>query len=90
MEKDNLKALLKKLHQELHAAESMDQDVKGLLQTLNEDIEQVLERDDTPDDPVYAALKERSQSLYAKFAANNPTLEPVLREIGSMLGKMGV
>lgn len=90
MEKAKLKDLLKQLQTELHDSANFDSEVKDLLQTLNGDIEEVLDRDDSPDDPVYAALKERSQSMYAKFAAENPRLEPVLREINNMLGKIGI
>lgn len=90
MEKEALKGLVKKLQQEIQSSDAMEADVKTLLQSLNEDIDTVLDRDDSPDDPVYAALNERSQSLYANFAVKHPTLEPVLREIGNMLGKMGV
>jgi hypothetical protein len=50
----------------------------------------VLEADRQHDDPVFAALSERSLALSAKFAAQHPKLEPALREIGSMLEKIGV
>ncbi len=90
MKKEQLKDLLKQLHEGLHETESVDVELKSMLQDLNEDIEQVLSTDNTPDDPIFAVLSERSQAMSARFAARYPKLEPVLRELGSMLGKMGV
>ncbi|MEO8408217.1 MAG: DUF4404 family protein [Oxalobacteraceae bacterium] len=33
---------------------------------------------------------ERSQAISAKFAAEHPQLEPVLRELGQILNRMGI
>ena len=90
MQKENLKSLLKQLHEGLLNTEQIDDEVKSLLQGLSEDIQQVLSNDDTPDDPIFSALSERSQAMSARFAAKHPKLEPVLRELGDMLDKMGV
>lgn len=90
MRKENLKSLLKQLHEDLLNTEHVDDEVRGLLQSLNQDILQVLSTEETPDDPIYSALSERSQALSARFAAQHPRLEPVLRELGGMLDKMGV
>lgn len=91
MKKEMLKSLLKQLHDGLNSAEAVDGELKGLLLTLNQDIENLLANtEETPDDPIYAALNDRSQAIYAKFAVKHPKLEPALRELGSMLEKMGV
>lgn len=91
MKKEMLKSLLKQLHDGLNTTETVDNELRGLLQTLNQDIETVLaNKEDSPDDPIYAALNDRSQAIYAKFAVQHPKLEPALRELGSMLEKMGV
>lgn len=90
MQKENLKSLLKQLHEGLLDTEQIDDEVKSLLQGLSADIHQVLSTDDTPDDPIFSALSERSQAMSARFAAKHPKLEPVLRELGDMLEKMGV
>jgi predicted nucleotide-binding protein len=89
MEKEKLKSLLKQLHEGLLNTEHVDEEVKSLLEGLNQDIHEVLSAD-TPDDPIYSALSERSQAISARFAAQHPKLEPVLRELGGMLEKMGV
>ena len=90
MKKENLKHLLSQLHEGLHQSQEIDDEVKSLLQTLNQDIDTVLSHDDTPDDPIYAALGERAQELSANFAARHPHVEASLRELADMLGKMGV
>lgn len=90
MKKETLKHLLKQLHDGLHQTDQVDAELKHLLSNLNQDIEKVLAKEDSPDDPIYAALNERTQALYAQFATRHPTLEPALRELGSMLEKMGV
>ena len=90
MQKENLKSLLKQLHEGLLNTEQIDDEVKSLLQGLSADIHQVLSNDDTPDDPIFSVLSERSQAMSARFAAKHPKLEPVLRELGDMLEKMGV
>jgi len=90
MKRDMLKGLLKQLQDGLHTTEQVDSEMKALLQNLHQDIETVLAKDENPDDPLYAALSDRSRAIYAEFASKHPKLEPALRELGSMLEKMGV
>jgi len=90
MRRENLKHLLSQLHVELNATDSLDDDLKGMLEQLSQDIHQVLNQTEQHDDPVYAALSERSLALSAKFAAQHPKLEPALRELGGMLERIGV
>ena len=90
MKRDMLKGLLKQLQDGLHTTEQVDAEMKALLQNLHQDIEVVLAKDENPDDPLYVALSDRSRAIYAEFASKHPKLEPALRELGSMLEKMGV
>lgn len=90
MKRDMLKGLLKQLQDGLHTTEQVDAEMRTLLQHLHHDIESVLAKDENPDDPLYAALSDRSRAIYAEFASKHPKLEPALRELGSMLEKMGV
>ena len=87
---ENLKNLLEQLHQELSGTEKIDEELKSLLKKLDADIQHVLGNMQDKDDPVFAALSERSQALSARFAAQHPKLEPALRELGTMLEKIGV
>lgn len=90
MKRDMLKGLLKQLQDGLHSTEQVDAEMKVLLQNLHQDIETVLSKEESPDDPLYVALSDRSRAIYAEFASKHPKLEPALRELGSMLEKMGV
>jgi Domain of unknown function (DUF4404) len=90
MTTEHLKNLLNQLHEGLLETEHLDSELKPLLQQLNQDIAEALNKDSEPDDPVFAALNDRSVELSARFAAQHPKLEPVLRELGSMLEKIGV
>ncbi|MBC3875350.1 DUF4404 family protein [Undibacterium flavidum] len=90
MKRDMLKGLLKQLQDGLHSTEQVDAEMKALLQNLHQDIETVLAKEESPDDPLYVALSDRSRAIYVKFASKHPKLEPALRELGSMLEKMGV
>jgi hypothetical protein len=90
MSEQDLKQSLVKLHDSLTATGHVDEELKALLKELDGDIRHLLDRDDTPDDPIFAGLRERSQALSARFAAQHPRLEPVLRELGEILERMGV
>lgn len=92
----NLKASLKTLHTELAGTPGpVDEELQGLLQQLDGDIKQLLERRqarqdaDALDTTTYG-LAERTQEISAKFAVKHPTLEPALRELGRILGNMGI
>ena len=90
MEKENLKLMLKQLHDGLLETDGLDAELRSLLEELGHDISHVLANQDTPDDPVFSALSDRSLALSARFAARHPKLEPALRELGSMLEKICV
>jgi hypothetical protein len=95
MKIEQMKQLLVQLHQGLQSGESVDPELRGLLQTLNSDISNALAKQDlqeqeSANDPMYSALSERSQILSAQFAAKHPHLEMALREVSEILGKMGV
>ncbi len=90
MKKEMLKGLLVQLHEGLQKSDDLDQETRRLLQTINRDIETVLQKKDAPDDPIYAALNERSKELYARFASKHPKIEPALRELVAILDGMGV
>lgn len=90
MKREMLKGLAKQLHEGLHNIDDLDADSRKLLQSLNSDIERALADKETPDDPIFAALSDKAKELYAGFAVKHPRLEPVLRELSSMLEKIGV
>lgn len=86
---ENLKESISKLHQSMKAIDNVDPELKDMLETLDRDIHLVLRKEEKPDSDD-SILAERARLLHAKFAAEHPTLEPMLREIADMLGKMGI
>lgn len=95
----NLKASLKTLHAELASAPGpVDEELLDLLTQLDGDIKQLLERRGAQQDAGLGGadstttygLAERTQEISAKFAVQHPTLEPALRELGRILGNMGI
>jgi hypothetical protein len=89
----NLKASLKTLHTRLADAGPVDEELLELLKQLNGDITLLLERGGAPAEAgatTTYGLAERTQEISAKFAAQHPTLEPALRELGNILSSMGI
>lgn len=97
MSKEHLKASLKKLHESIKDAEKrtergtdqIDDELADLLSELDEDIHQLLSKEH-PDEDALSNLGERTLSLSAKFAAQNPRLELGLRELADALARMGI
>jgi len=86
---DELKEAIRKLHETLRTADHVDPELQGLLQTLDDDIHAALHIE-RPDGSPDSELEERARSLAARFASQHPTLEPILRDVADMLGKMGI
>lgn len=89
MDTEQLKASLKKLHANLEQADTLDGELKELLQVLDSDIHTLLGKEETLGAEA-GSLAARTQSLSARFAAEHPHLEPVLRELGAILERMGI
>jgi uncharacterized protein DUF4404 len=89
MEINDLKVTLDKLHKELESTGNVDEELKQLLQILDRDIDLLLKKDEH--DPLDAVgLAERSQAISAKFAVEHPRIEPLLRELGAILERIGI
>jgi predicted nuclease with TOPRIM domain len=88
----HLKQSLQDLQGKLEHAGPVDEEFRGLLQRLDGDIQALLERRQAaePEQSTTYGLAERAQELSAKFAAQHPTLEPALRELGRILSNMGI
>jgi Mg2+ and Co2+ transporter CorA len=93
MSTEQLKESLKKLHDSINesvkSADQIDAELSDLLTDLNEDIHQLLSKE-RPDEDALSNLGERTLSLSAKFAAQNPRLELGLRELADALARMGI
>lgn len=85
---DNLKDTLKKLHANLEATESVDGELKELLQVLDSDIQTLLKKDADPAES--SELVVTAQALSAQLAVKHPHLESILRELSTTLARMGI
>lgn len=88
MEKEALKESLNRLHAELESADRLDPELAGLVKQLDADIHRLVgnEAAETTDE----SFADRVDAMAAEFAARHPRLEPILREIGETLARMGI
>jgi hypothetical protein len=86
----NLKASLKSLHASLSGADSVDEELHGLLRQLDGDIKALLDKPAEEQGSTTYGLAERTQEITARFAAEHPRLEPALRELSNILASMGI
>lgn len=89
----DLKDRLRTLHANLAGTAELDEELRTLLTQLDRDIQALLARREAglavgQSEP--EGLAERTQEISARFAAQHPRLEPVLRELGNMLSSMGI
>lgn len=88
MDKEKLKNTLHKLHADLENVE-VDAELKSLLNVLDNDIASLLKQD-VHDNATANSLAERAQAISAEFAARHPRIEPILRELGAILERIGI
>lgn len=89
-----LKESLQQLQSSIASGDPVDEELHGLLQKLDGDIQLLLEKraaqEQDAEESITYGLAERSQELSAKFAVKHPKLEPALRELGEILANMGI
>jgi hypothetical protein len=91
MDTDALKAKLKELHTALAGAGAQnggdaraDTELQQLLHQLDGDLRALRQKG------AGSGLASRARSISARFAAEHPTLAPMLRELTDMLSSMGI
>jgi hypothetical protein len=89
MDTSKLKDTLKAVRMDLESTANVDSELKELLYGLDHDIHQVLDREPRSA-PRADGLIERAQAISARLAIQHPHIEPALREVADMLGKMGI
>lgn len=96
MNREELTALLQKLHAELAARPQVDASTREALQTLDADIQRVLAQSDeqAANDPQASDdqgdINALAQTLEAKLETDHPVLVGTLRDLMDRLGKMGI
>jgi hypothetical protein len=96
MNREELTALLQRLHTELAARPQVDASTRETLQSLDADIQRVLAQSDeraandpqTRDDQ--GDINVLAQTLEAKLETDHPVLVGTLRDLMDRLGKMGI
>lgn len=88
MQKEQLKQTLTALHQELAGDQTVDPELQTLLATLDDDIQKLLIADTQPSET--NSVADAAEALAARFAAEHPRLEALVRELVASLAKMGV
>lgn len=91
MSNEQLKSTLKELHRHLESAGgSVDNELKSLLQVLDSDIHQLLQKEMPAEETDEGVLASRAQELAARLAAQHPQLEGALRQLSITLERMGI
>ncbi|MDH3689679.1 MAG: DUF4404 family protein [Gammaproteobacteria bacterium] len=90
MDKQRLLELLKGLHSELEATESVDAESDELLRTVMTDIHRLLDnRGEAPSDQG-KTINERMKKIAVQFEADHPRLSMTMNEVMDALNKMGI
>lgn len=88
MDANKLKTTLTQLHGELAQSGKLDPELKQLLETLDQDIQQALQKGATQGDE--SEFTDRAREIESRFAAEHPYLSAGLQELMEILGKMGI
>jgi division protein CdvB (Snf7/Vps24/ESCRT-III family) len=88
MTEKSLKDLLNNLHRELESTEQVDDETRKLVEDLDEEINRLLDEEDTDFD--FDDVVNHARSVEARFAVDHPVAERFLREIIDALAKVGI
>jgi ABC-type transporter Mla subunit MlaD len=89
MPETRVKTALSELHQALEDVDSVDPDLRDLLQQVDGDIHALLETQ-SPADEDTSDLMAKIEELGAEFAARHPHTERFFQELVSTLGRLGI
>lgn len=85
MSQERVKQLLSELRAELASADSLDEETLELARKLDTDMDKMIERSEPHVPELDDAI-----ALEARFAANHPVAERIMRELVEVLGRMGI
>ena len=88
MQKIQLKDKLQQLHIELQQTESVDEKSKVLLEKLEKDIQQVLDRSD--DESWYGELFEKLEDEVEDLEETHPSIFTAIKNITTTLSNIGI
>lgn len=85
MSQERVKQLLSELRDELAAADTLDEETLELARKLDQDMEVMIEKSE----PLAPELED-AIALEARFAANHPVAEGIMRELIAVLSRIGI
>lgn len=88
MNENNLKELLRQLHQALEKTDSVDPDTLKQVKDLDEEVNRLLESGSEGDE--YDSVVDQAKAVETRFAVDHPVAERFLREIIEALSKVGI
>lgn len=86
MSQERIKALLQQLQQELANTTAVDAETLAQVKQLDSDIDQWIEEAEDVNSPIM----EDAIALEARFAANHPAAERLIREVIDTLARIGI
>ena len=89
MKQEKLRADLEALHAELKQANSLDDEQRRLLQTLADDIQDLLARQTYQDEP-YSGLARKLRDAVAQLEASHPSVTLLMRQAIDSLAYLGI
>ena len=89
MKTEELRSQLEKLHNELHQSHALDLQQRELLQTLADEIQGFLKRDEIQRHH-YMGLSERLNDTVAELEASHPHITLLMRQMIDSLAYLGI
>jgi nucleotide-binding universal stress UspA family protein len=89
MKTEELRSQLEKLHNELHQSQALDLQQRELLQTLADEIQALLKRDEIQRHH-YMSLSERLNDAVAELEASHPDITLLMRQTIDSLAYLGI
>lgn len=89
MKNEELRSQLEKLHNELHQSPALDLEQRELLQTVADEIQVLLKRNEIQRHH-YTSLSERLNDAVAKLEASHPQITLLMRQTIDSLAYLGI
>ena len=89
MKNEEFRSQLEKLHNELHQSHALDMQQRELLQTLADEIQALLKRDEIQRHH-YTSLSERLNDAVAELEASHPQITLLMRQTIDSLAYLGI
>ena len=89
MKNEELRSQLEKLHNELHQSPALDLEQRELLQTVADEIQVLLKRDEIQRHH-YTSLSERLNDAVTKLEASHPQITLLMRQTIDSLAYLGI